>query len=324
MARPLRIEYEGAVYHVLSRGNRSENIFSEERDKEYFVEILQRGAEKYRIDLYAYCVMGNHYHLLMSMPEGGLTKIMHYIGSSYGSYLRRNKGWIGHVFAGRYKSLCVEKESYLLELSRYIHLNPIRARIVRYPEDYPWSSYGFYIGKKKKPHWINTNWFLEEYGRSLKTSQRKYKGFVESGMDKPLPYPVEKVVGQAILGNKKFVKKVVKGVKRDRDFTEITAKRIYSSSIDIDEVYKKVCEHYGIEELRRNEDEMSREKKLGREMFIYLSKGYTAALNREIAEALGDISTSGISHQYRRTIRKMQREKELYRECNAIMSQFKG
>jgi REP element-mobilizing transposase RayT len=281
MARPLRIEYEGAVYHILSRGNRSENIFFEEKDKEYFIDILQRGAEKYRIELYAYCVMGNHYHLLMSMPEGGLTKIMHYIGSSYGSYIRRNKGWIGHVFAGRYKSLCVEKENYLLELSRYIHLNPIRARIVRYPEDYLWSSYGYYIGEKKKPHWINTSWFLEEYGRSIKTSQRKYKEFVESGIDKPLPYPIEKVVGQAILGNKKFVKKVVEEVKRDRDFTEITAKKIYSSSIDIDEVYKKVCEYYGIEELRRNEDEKSGKKKLGREMFIYLSKGYTTALNRD-------------------------------------------
>lgn len=170
MARPLRVEYEGAVYHISSRGNRAEFIFKEDSEKEYFLQILQKAVEKYGIELYAYCIMGNHYHLLIGMPDGTLSKAMHAVQSSYGAYLQREREWIGHVFAGRYKSLCLEKEGYLLELSRYIHLNPVRAMIVKKPEEYTWSSYRSYAGKEEKPKWLNVGWLLEEYGKSLATA----------------------------------------------------------------------------------------------------------------------------------------------------------
>jgi putative transposase len=151
MARPLRIEYEGAVYHIISRGNRGEHIFAEDQDKEYFIETLQTAVEKYKIDLYAFCIMGNHYHLLLTAPQGELGKAMHYIGSAYGSFLRRQKGWVGHVFAGRYKSLCVEKEGYLLELSRYIHLNPVRAGLWKIRGDINGAVTDTTLGRKKDP-----------------------------------------------------------------------------------------------------------------------------------------------------------------------------
>jgi len=327
MARPLRVQYEGAIYHILSRGNKGEYIFAEDRDKETFLEILKRGIEKYKVELYAYCIMGNHYHLLMSIPGGELSGYMHFIGSSYGSYLRRQGGWIGHVFGGRYKSLCIEKEGYLLELSRYIHLNPIRAQIVKVPEEYKWSSYRYYIGKEGGYDWINKGWLLEEYGETQKKAQRKYKEFVEAGIENPPRYPVENIVGQAMLGTKEFIKKVLKGIKKGRSFGEVTAKRIFEDKIDIDGLYSQVCTYY---QRIGNKGKGNANKQSGRkqEMFIYLAKEYTSAFNREISEKTGGLSSSGISHRYRRLKRKIEGGRKFRtvwnKEAKDIMSIFKG
>ena len=322
MARPLRVQYEGAIYHILSRGNKGDYIFAEEMDKESFIEIIKKGMEKYKVVLYTYCVMGNHYHLLLSVPGGELTSFMHFIGSSYGSYLRRSRGWIGHIFAGRYKSLCVEKEGYLLELSRYIHLNPVRAKIVKLPEEYQWSSYRYYIGQRNGPDWLNTEWLLEEYGNTIKASQRKYKEFVEAGIENPPKYPSENIVGQAILGSNSFIKKVIKGIKKDRPFGEVTAKRIFTDKIKLEELYKQVCTYY-----QKREDSSALSKEMQR-MFIYLSKEYTSAFHSEISEKVGGLSPSAITHTYKRTKNKIEGDKKAQkrwnREAEEIMSIFKG
>lgn len=327
MARPLRIQYEGAVYHILSQGNKGEYIFSEDKDKETFLEILKKGAEKYKAELYAYCIMGNHYHLLMSIPDGELAGFMHFTGSSYGSYLRRERGWIGHVFAGRYKSLCVEREGYLLELSRYIHLNPIRAKMVKLPEEYQWSSYGYYIGKDKRHDWINKGWLLEEYGETLKISQRKYREFVEAGIENPPKYPTESIVGQALLGTKDFIKKVLKGIKKGRSFGEVTSKRFFVDKTGLDELYSRVCTYYqGIVNEGKGNDEIQSIR--SQDMLIYLAKEYTSAFNREISEKAGELSPSGISHKYKRLKSKIEKDKKFRtawnREVKEIMSHFKG
>ncbi|MEW6054332.1 MAG: transposase [Nitrospirota bacterium] len=326
MARPLRIEYEGAAYHIISRGNRGEHIFAEDQDKEYFLETLQNAVKKYRIDLYAYCIMGNHYHLLLTTPYGALTKAMHYIGSAYGSFLRRQKGWIGHIFAGRYKSLCVEKEGYLLELSRYIHLNPVRAGLEEKPEGYTWSSYGYYIGKQKPPEWLNTDWFFVEYGKDRKAAWKQYRGFVEAGGEQPSGYPKEDITGQAILGSKGFIKKVIKGIQNNNKRSEeITAKRRYKTGTDLEEIRDAICGYYKVRELANISIPEERHAKL---MFIYLSKKEASAFNREIAEMLGGMSPSGVTHQYKRTVKRLEEDRRLQKEWEkesiAIMSIFKG
>jgi REP element-mobilizing transposase RayT len=325
MARPLRVQYEGAIYHILSRGNKGDYIFAEDTDKESFIEIIKKGVEKYKVVLYAYCIMGNHYHLLLSVPCGELTGFMHFIGSSYGSYLRRDRGWIGHIFAGRYKSLCVEKEGYLLELSRYIHLNPVRSKIVKLPEEYQWSSYRYYMGQRNGPDWLNTGWLLKEYGNTIKTSQRKYKEFVEARIENPPRYPSENIVGQAILGSNSFIKKVIKGIRKDRRFGEVTAKRIFTDKIIFEELYKQVCAYYQKKEKRGTGSTLMKEMQ---RMFIYLSKEYTSAFNGEISEKVGGISPSAITHTYKRTKNEMEGDKKLQkrwkREAEEIMSIFKG
>jgi len=325
MARPLRIEYEGAVYHIISRGNRGEHIFAEEQDKEYFIETLQNAVEKYKIDLYAFSIMGNHYHLLLTAPQGELAKAMHYIGSVYGSYLRRQKGWVGHVFGGRYKSLCVEKEGYLLELSRYIHLNPVRAGLAKKAEGYKWSSYGYYIGEKEGPNWLNTDWLLAEYGQNRKAAWKKYKVFVEAAIENPSKYPGEEIIGQAILGSKEFTKKVIKGIKSIRKSDEITAKRRYEGGIDLEEMRDTICKYYKVKEIRNID--ISEERR-GRLMFIFLSKEKTFAFNREIAEMAGGLSPSAVTHQYKRILKRLREDRRFSKgwekESTAIMSIIKG
>jgi putative transposase len=291
MARPLRIEYDGAAYHIISRGNRAEYIFSEDKEKEYFTETIKKAVEKYKAELYAYCIMGNHYHLLITTPYGELTKLMHYIGSTYGSYLRRQCGIIGHIFAGRYKSLCLEKEGYLLELS----------------------SYRYYIGKEESPEWLNTGWLMEGYGEEKKKAWSKYKEFTEAGIKNPPAYPKERIIGQAILGSKEFIKKTIKGIKK-KAIKDITAKRIYEGIIDLEELKDRVCKHYGIKELAKADTIEGRQ---ARRMFISLAKEKTAAYNREIAEMTGYENPSGVTHQYKRTLQELKTDRGLLRKWEA-------
>jgi putative transposase len=144
MARPLRIEYEGAFYHVTSRGYERRKIFFEETDYRKFLSYFKEGREKHGYLIYCYVLMSNHYHLLIKTPHGNLNEVMHYINGSYTNYINRKKGRSGHLFQGRYKAILVDGDSYLLELSRYVHINPVRAKIAAKPEEYPDSSYRSY------------------------------------------------------------------------------------------------------------------------------------------------------------------------------------
>ena len=136
MARPLRIEYPGAFYHILARGQRKDSIFYSDKDRKVFLHRLKETAQKYHIRIHAYVLMKNHYHLLMETPHGNLAKAMHYFNSNYTNWFRVKHSLVGSIFQGRYKSILIEKDAYLLELSAYIHLNPVRAEISKKPEDF--------------------------------------------------------------------------------------------------------------------------------------------------------------------------------------------
>lgn len=280
---------------------------------------MGKAAHKYGIEVYTYCIMGNHYHLLLGIPVGMLSKAMHTIQSSYGSYLRRQREWIGHVFAGRYKSLCVEKEEYLLELSRYIHLNPVRAGIARKPEEYRWSSYRFYAGKEKRPQWLSMEWLLQEYGRTYGTAQRKYRPFVEAGIESSPGFPADRVVGQAVLGSEEFIGQVVEGIGKGREIGEVISKRHYTKAHDLQKLYEAVCGYYRERELAKG-----REGGRSRDMFVYLAKQYTTALNREIGQKAGGITFSAVAQRYSRIVKKLtQNAKEMEKweqEATGILS----
>ncbi len=150
MTRQLRIEYEGAFYHVTSRGNERKEIFFTKYDYNKFKEYLGDAQDKYGCRLHCYVLMTNHYHLLMETPNGNISKIMHHINGAYTNYINRKRNRSGHLLQGRYKGILIDQDSYLLELSRYLHLNPVRARMVSKPEEYAYSSYKSFMSRNKE------------------------------------------------------------------------------------------------------------------------------------------------------------------------------
>lgn len=154
MSRPLRIEFTGALYHATSRGDGREVIFLGDEDRYLFLDVLSEVVRGFNWAIHAYCLMDNHYHLLIETSEGNLSKGMRQLNGVYTQRFNRRHGRVGHVFQGRYKAILVQKESYLLELARYVVLNPVRARMVRTPDQWPWSSYRATAGLDPAPSWL--------------------------------------------------------------------------------------------------------------------------------------------------------------------------
>ncbi len=194
MARPLRITYPGAFYHVTSRGNERKDIFKSKRDREKFLEYFESAAKRYDAVIHVFCLMDTHYHLLLETPSGNLPQIMRHINGAYTTYFNVKRGRSGHLFQGRYKAILVDIDEYAKELSRYIHLNPVRAKMVKTPEEYEWSSYQFYIGEKKPPEWLYRDFILGYFGKKVSIAQKGYHKFVNAIVNKKYDNPLDEVV----------------------------------------------------------------------------------------------------------------------------------
>lgn len=208
MARPLRIEFPDAFYHVTSRGNERKTIFRNQRDRKRFLSYLESAHHRYGAILHVYCLMGNHYHLLIETPRGNLSQILHHINGAYTTYFNLRHGRSGHLFQGRFKAILVEKDSYGKELSRYIHLNPVRSGLVKNPSEYGWSSYRYYIGRAREPQWLTTAFILGFFGGRRQSTYRKYREFVEEGVSKTIESPLRKVVASTFLGGEEFLQRI--------------------------------------------------------------------------------------------------------------------
>lgn len=203
MVRPLRIEYAGALYHVTSRGNAQEDIYRNDKDRNTFLTLLNKMCERHNWYCHAYCLMDNHYHLLVETNTATLSKGMKHLNGMYTQYFNRSHNRVGHVYQGRFKGILVEKESYLIELSRYIVLNPVRARMVRAAKDWPWSSYRATAGLNVEHPCLTTDWILSGFGKQRKRSQHHYRDFIQQGKNQPSPW--EDLKNQIYLGSDEFV-----------------------------------------------------------------------------------------------------------------------
>jgi putative transposase len=203
MARPLRIEFPGALYHVTSRGNAGQAVFLDGGDRERLIAALAEVARRLRWLCHAYCLMGNHFHLLLETPRPNLSNGMQQIGTLYAQGFNRRYDRQGHVFQGRFKAILVERESHLLEVSRYVVLNPVRAGLTRWPEEYRWSSYRATVGLEPRPDWLSSDWVLAQFGASRRVAALRYRGFVRAGIWRDSPW--SGLRGQVVLGGDAFL-----------------------------------------------------------------------------------------------------------------------
>ena len=219
MARPLRIEFAGALYHVTSRGNARQDIYLEDSDRINYLAYLQKACQRYQWQCHAYCLMSNHYHLLIETGTPSLSKGMKYINGGYTQAFNKKNSRVGHIFQGRFKAILVEKDAHLLELSRYIVLNPVRAGMVRSAKDWPWSSYRATAGISECPELLTTDWILSGFGRNRLKAQQAYRAFVAEGRGQPSPW--EKLINQIYLGSDQFVDEVQCKMKPDQSLDDI-------------------------------------------------------------------------------------------------------
>jgi len=181
MARPLRLEFEGALYHITSCGNARESIFLDNGDRARFLEILGDVVDRFGWICHAYCLMTNHYHLLIETPDADLSRGMHLLNGVYTQWFNHRYDRVGHLFQGRFKAILVEKDTHLLELVRYVVLNPIRAKMLRSVRDWPWSSYRATAGQVESPKFLTIGWVLSQFDPDPERAVRAYRRFVQQG-----------------------------------------------------------------------------------------------------------------------------------------------
>jgi REP element-mobilizing transposase RayT len=208
LARQLRIQYSGAFYHVFSRGNQKQPIFLSDDDHFFFIKCLREAHEKFGIIVHAYCLMPNHFHLIIETPLGDLSSMMHFLITTYTIYFNTKHKRCGHLFQGRYKSILIEAESYAQELSKYIHLNPVRSKLVESPEQYPWSSYDYYRRTARPEKWLETAFVLDLFGKYPEEARRAYVEFMLLEIGIEAPASINDSVRTGILGSAEFVTRI--------------------------------------------------------------------------------------------------------------------
>jgi putative transposase len=270
MARPLRIEYPGAVYHVTSRGNAREDIFLSDDDRRKFLEVLAATIEKYNWLCHAFCLLDNHYHLIIETLDPNLSLGLRQLNGVYTQAFNRAHQRVGHVFQGRYKAIVVEKDSHLLELCRYVVLNPVRAGMVSKPKEWKWSSYKSTAYAGKVPEYLTIDWVLGQFSEEKTTARQRYRKFVAEGMaDKEQPW--EKLVGQVFLGSEKFVARMQKLLGDKQEIKEIPRSQRYPGRPPLNRLFADV----------QVGNKQQRNQRIGEAHIAY---GYTL---KEIADFLG-------------------------------------
>jgi REP element-mobilizing transposase RayT len=225
MTRPLRLEFPNALYHITSRGDRREDIYDDDEDRKSFLDILGKVVTDYNWLCHSYCLMSNHYHLIIETLDSNLSKGMRQLNGVYTQATNRRHNRTGHLFQGRYKAILVDKESYLLELARYVVLNPVRAKgMVSNIEDWPWSSYLALIGKMNSADWLTTNWILSQFGGSRDQAMHRYRQFVLEGIGQNIEIWSE-LKGQIYLGNEDFITEMQSKIEKEQDDLNIPKKQ---------------------------------------------------------------------------------------------------
>lgn len=323
MARPLRIEYPGAWYHVLHRGAGRRKIFLSAEDRLRFFDLLQDIHTMWNVEIHAYSLMDNHYHLLIHTPLGNLSRAMRHVNGLFTQYFNRAHRTDGPLFRGRFKSIVIDKDSYLLELVRYIHLNPVKDGICRQPSQHPWTSHIAYLKAKKKPSWLIVEEVLSMFGTGYHQATKELDRFIMAGV----PEEVERRLGgkqlPSVLGTEEFKGWVeynfIEPFRSDREIPE--AKRSLRRNVPLKSIDRFIRSVYGIKRIagiRGNQPHANE----ARAMAIYLMRRVAGAGHRDIAEAMGGMSPEAIAKTLQRFQRRIAHDRVLREKSETFARQL--
>jgi putative transposase len=279
MARPLRIQYPGAVYHVMNRGGSRQKVFLDKQDYEAFLNTIGEVHDRWAVEVFAYCLMGNHYHVCLRTPEGNLTRVMQHLDGLYTQRFNRHHRRDGALFRGRYKAIVVDKDNYLAQVVRYIHLNPLGAGLVREPESYMWSSHRLYLRPNERPKWLRIEDVMDEFNSPI-----RFHEFVLEGNDKALEDFYKKGRQSPVLGDEEFRERLIeKPILADREHPRHERAAVRPSA---DQVLKALAKRYGlrVEDLMKGKRGKDNEP---RKVGMYLVKELCDLKLKEIAERFG-------------------------------------
>jgi putative transposase len=312
MARQLRIEFPGAFYHVISRGNRKQPIFISDEDRHFFISCLGKAYDRYQSIIHAYCLMENHYHLLVETPNGQLSRIMQSVNTAYSVYFNKKHDRCGHLFQGRFKAILVQAEEYGRELGPYVHLNPVRAKLVDDPQKYRWSNYNEYLGTMPSRPWTSTSLILSSFGTRLVSARQNYAKYVRWKQRQGMSNPLKEAEASGILGTPDFVARI-------KDM--FLAEKACEESREIPQL-KRLKTRPAIADVMTHASELlgSRNRHARKAAIFVIHKNTDYSL-REIGAFFG-IGISAITDIYRRTRKELPSNDSLAQAVGELESRF--
>jgi len=322
MARPLRIEYPGAWYHVLNRGRRREKIFFSQDDYKAFLKLLGECSELFNIEVHSYSLIPNHYHLLIHTLKANLSRSMRHLNGVYTQLMNRKHKTEGSLFRGRFKSILIEKDSYLLELVRYIHRNPYKAKLEKSIGEYEWSSHRGYMNERERPKWLKTEDALLEFSEYDKEAKRRLNAFVNKKIPGELLKVLDGAKWPAMLGGKEFTEDIKRKLKGKRiEKREIPQYKEISETIlpgDVIKAVEKESGEQGI--LSRKKSRAYTSKRRAAE---YICTQYLDIPWRKICAMLGGISSAALSKQFCLAREEVRKKEGCYEDFRKIAEMLK-
>jgi putative transposase len=328
MARPLRIEYPGAMYHITSRGIDRRDIFNCDKDREHLIQLLKEGADFFKVDVIAYCLMPNHVHFLLRTTKANLSRFMQRLNVAYTRYFNYKYKRVGPLLQGRYKAILVGSDEYFMVLSRYIHLNPVKVKDVAEKciheqkyilGSYKWSSYAGVLDPKKRSRYFKCEHVLEYVGGDTKEGRDKYEKYVLEGLNHILPHAMNDLKFQFLLGSEEFVERIKKIFLKGKDLKPFDPEIRKIKQPSITEIACKVASVYGT-----NADEIinARSKhKESRKVLIELSYRFcldTKTL-KDLGKELGGISGAGVARVHERFQEELKNNKDLNKRVSGLV-----
>jgi putative transposase len=327
MTRPLRIQYPDAFYHVTCRGNERKEIFRDREDRNTFFKLLDRSLAVFEVNLLTYALMPNHFHILVCTPKGNLSEFMRHFNISYTGAFNRKYSRSGHLYQGRYKALLIDADNYLLEVSRYIHLNPLRMKS-KEPLEQRWNdllsgddtSLSGYINQRSRKEFVHYTMVLNYFSGDNRKSINQYRKFVEDGFREELPSPLDKAKGTGIIGKEDFVEEIKQLFGNDKEsYREQPARRALDKSIPPEEL---IDQYAKLVNLKRDELTTKGKQSTERAMLMEMLYRCCRITQPEIGRLLGGIDYSAVSLARTRFQLKIKNAPEWGRKFSQMQKQL--